>query len=159
MAGRDPRPRAGMSYIPWWKSSHRGLQPAERTTRIDADDAGCGPGLAAGRRRQDAGRRGTGGQTGKSVGRRVTSHPSSRSLRGVQQTLLRLSGLLLFMSQLGWTRPQTLALQTSHPILPPMIQQRQLSRRCAAEQPAWALPVVYGMRSKHCFTARISGLH
>ena len=121
MAGRDPRPRAGMSYIPWWKSSHRGLQPAERTTRIDADDAGCGPGLAAGRRRQDAGRRGTGGQTGKSVGRRVTSHPSSRSRRGVQQTLLRLSGLLLFMSQLGWTRPQTLALQTSRPILPPMI--------------------------------------
>ena len=34
---------------------------SERTTRIHADDAGCGPGLAAGRRRRNAGRRGTGG--------------------------------------------------------------------------------------------------
>ena len=61
MAGRGPRPRAAMSYIPRCKSSHRGLQPAERTNRIHADDAGCGPGLAAGRRRRNAGRRGTGG--------------------------------------------------------------------------------------------------
>ena len=64
MAGRGPRPQAGMCYIPGWKSSHRGLQPAERTTRIHADDAGCGPGLAAGRRRRNAGRRGTGGAGG-----------------------------------------------------------------------------------------------
>jgi hypothetical protein len=61
MAGRGPRPRAAMSYTPWGMSSHRGLQLAERTTRIHADDAGCGPGLAAGRRRRNAGRRGTGG--------------------------------------------------------------------------------------------------
>ena len=59
MAGRGPRPRAGMCCIPWWKSSHRGLQLVERTTRMHADDAGCGPGLAAGRRRRNAGRRGT----------------------------------------------------------------------------------------------------
>ena len=61
MAGRGPRPRAAISYIPWGKSSHRGLQLAERTTRIHADDAGCGPGLAAGRHQRDAGLRGTGG--------------------------------------------------------------------------------------------------
>ena len=30
MAGRGPRPRVGMSYSPWWKSSHRGLQLVER---------------------------------------------------------------------------------------------------------------------------------
>jgi hypothetical protein len=50
-------------------SSHSGLRRAERTTWIHADNAGCGQGLPAGRRRRSAGRRGTGEGRGRRSGR------------------------------------------------------------------------------------------
>ncbi len=46
---------AAKSYILWWRSSHRGLLLAERSTKIHADDAGRG--LVVAKRRPRAGRR------------------------------------------------------------------------------------------------------
>jgi hypothetical protein len=73
MARRDAVTRRGPPQVtypgPWRMSSHRGLRRAERTTWIHADNAGCGPGLAAGRRRRSAGRRGTSEVWGRRSGR------------------------------------------------------------------------------------------
>ena len=66
------RAAGGTSYIPWRKSSHRGLQLAERTTRIHADDAGLwagvGSGTAPAERRASRHRRGRGRRSGRTGG-------------------------------------------------------------------------------------------
>ena len=68
LGAQAARAAGATSHIPWRMSSNRGPWRAERTTWIQADNTGCGPGMGAGRRRQSVRRSSTG--DGRRLGRR-----------------------------------------------------------------------------------------